>query len=139
MLMGEKHFRCIGMIIEGKKITEIARDLRASRQAIYNWLDDDMFKAELDSQRQEIKKRGQYKILNKFDTYLDKINDLALNSPSDNVKLNALEFLVENIIGKATTRIETTEVKEVKESVTNIDDLLAEMEDGSREELDKAQ
>ena len=130
MQLGEKHYRCIEMIIEGNKITEIAKLLGASRQSIYNWLDDDVFKAELNKQRQEIKKQGQDKILSKFDIYLNKIHDIALNSPSDNVKLNALEFLVEHVLGKATSKIEQTTKEETKNNKQeDIDDLLKELEE----------
>lgn len=130
MQLGEKHYRCIEMIIEGNKITEIAKLLGASRQSIYNWLDDDVFKAELNKQRQEIKKQGQDKILSKFDIYLNKIHDIALNSPSDNVKLNALEFLVEHVLGKATSKIEQTTKEDTKNNKQeDIDDLLKELEE----------
>lgn len=130
MQLGEKHYRCIEMIIEGNKITEIAKLLGASRQSIYNWLEDDVFKAELNKQRQEIKKQGQDKILSKFDIYLNKIHDIALNSPSDNVKLNALEFLVEHVLGKATSKIEQTTKEDTKNNKQeDIDDLLKELEE----------
>lgn len=128
MQLGEKHYRCIEMIIEGNKITEIAKLLGASRQSIYNWLDDDEFKAELDKQRQEIKKQGQDKILSKFDIYLNKIHDIALNSPSDNVKLNALEFLVEHVLGKATSKIEQTTNNTCINKDVDIETLLAEVD-----------
>ena len=127
MVLGEKHYKCINLLIEGNKITEIAKMLPASRQAIYNWLDDEEFKAELDKQRQEIKKRGQDKILAKFDTYIDKINDIALNSASDNVKLNALEFLVEHVIGKPTNKQEIITSDSKDNDIKDIDDIIAEV------------
>lgn len=126
MVLGEKHYKCINLLIEGHKITDIAKILPSSRQAIYNWLDDDEFKAELDKQRQEIKKRGQDKILAKFDTYIDKINDIALNSASDNVKLNALEFLVEHVIGKPTSKQEIIRTDN-KDNSIDIDNIINEV------------
>lgn len=127
MVLGEKHYKCINLLIEGNKITEISKMLPASRQAIYNWLDDEEFKAELDKQRQEIKKRGQDKILAKFDTYIDKIHNIAMNSSSDNVKLNALEFLVEHIIGKPTSKIEQSITDNKNNNDIDIDDIIAEV------------
>lgn len=129
MVLGEKHYKCISMLIEGGKITEIAKNLPASRQSIYNWLEDEEFKAELDKERQEIKKRGKDRILNNFDVYLNKLNELALNSPSDNVKLNALEFLVEHIIGKPTSKTEITTTEDKKEDNVDIDMLLKEIDE----------
>ncbi|MDC4241812.1 transposase [Clostridium tertium] len=127
MVLGEKHYKCINLLIEGNKITEISKMLPASRQAIYNWLGDKEFKAELDKQRQEIKKRGQDKILAKFDTYIDKIHNIAMNSSSDNVKLNALEFLVEHIIGKPTSKIEQSITDNKNNNDIDIDDIIAEV------------
>ncbi|MBU6135211.1 helix-turn-helix domain containing protein [Clostridium tertium] len=133
MVLGEKHYKCINLLIEGNKITEISKMLPASRQAIYNWLDDKEFKAELDKQRQEIKKRGQDKILAKFDTYIDKIHDIALTSTSDNVKLKALEFLVEHIVGKATSKQEIITFDNKDNPTVNIDDILAELADEDKD------
>jgi predicted house-cleaning noncanonical NTP pyrophosphatase (MazG superfamily) len=124
MVLGEKHYKCINLLIEGNKITEIAKLLPASRQAIYNWLEDEEFKAELDKQRQEIKKRGQDKILAKFDTYIDKIHEIALNSSSDNVKLNALEFLVEHVVGKAPNKQEIITGDSKDNDIQDIDDVI---------------
>lgn len=131
MQLNEKHYKCIEYLIKGYKYTEIAKKVPCSRQAIYDWLDDNIFKAELDKCRQEIKTTAQNKILGQTDTYLQKIEEIAFNSASDNVKLNALEFLWESVYGKATTKIEqTTENKSnSNDRAKDIDDLLAEIEE----------
>lgn len=106
MQLSEKHYKCIELLLKGYKQTEIAKKVPCSRQSINDWLKDETFKAELDKCRQEIKTTTQNKVLGKTDTYLSKIEDLAFNSASDNVKLNALTFLWEAVFGKATTKIE---------------------------------
>lgn len=133
MQLTERHYKCIEYIIKGYKYTEIAKKVPCSRQAIYDWLEDNDFKAELDKCRQEIKNTAQNKILGKTDTYLEKIEDIAFNSASDNVKLNALTFLWETVYGKATSKIEqTTENKNKDDNkVKDVNELLEELKENN--------
>lgn len=125
MQLSEKHYKCIELLIKGYKYTEIAEMVPCNRQSIYNWLEDKDFKVELDKCRHEIKNATKNKVLGKTDTYLSKIEDLAFNSTSDNVKLNALTFLWETVYGKATTKIEqNTEVTTVDNKPVNINDMI---------------
>lgn len=129
MQLAEKHYKCIELLIQGYKYTEIAEKVPCSRQSIYDWLKDEIFKAELDRCLQDIKNAAKNRILGKTDTYLSKIEEIAFNSASDNVKLNALEFLWETVYGKATTKIEqsntdTTGNKDIKD----IDSMLNELD-----------
>lgn len=129
MQLSEKHYKCIELLIKGYKYTEIAEMVPCNRQSIYNWLEDETFKAELGKCRQEIKNAAQNKILGKTDTYLAKIEEIAFNSPSDNVKLNALEFLWETVYGKATTKIEQSNTNPNGDKVVkDIDTMLKEID-----------
>lgn len=138
MKLNEKHFKCIELLIKGYRYTEIAKMIPCSRQAIYDWLDNPDFKRNLDECRHEIKNQAQNKILGKTDTYLDKIEELAFKSQSDNVKLNALEFLWETVYGKATTKIEqTNENKDKKDDFVNLDNIAKDIKENNIIELDK--
>ena len=129
MVLGEKHYKCIELLIKGLKYTEIAKKVPCSRESIYSWLRDDNFKAELDKFQQEIKKQGTNRILAKVDTYIGRIEEIAFNSASDNVKLNALEFLYEAVCGKATTKIEQTNIDKVEgNNIADIDTMLSELD-----------
>lgn len=144
MQLADKHYKCIELIIKGYKFTEIAKMVPCTRQSIYDWLNDVNFKAELDKCRQELKKQAENKVLAKVDIYMDKIEELAFKSDSDNVKLNALELLLERCLGKVTTKIEqTTENKEDNVTNINIDNMLEEIKEEKQEdnviELNKAQ
>lgn len=132
MQLTEKHYKCIELLIKGHKYTEIAEMVPCNRQSIYNWLDDKIFKAELDKCRQEIKTQSNNRILAKIDTYVDKIEQIALNSTSDNVKLNALTFLYETVNGKATTKIEQTNTDSTgTKDIKDIDVMLTEIDNKS--------
>lgn len=130
MVLGEKHYKCIKLILEGRPYTEVAKLVPCARQTIYDWLGNDDFRAELDRCRLEIYKQAQNKVLDKVTTYIDKVEELAFTSESDSVRLNALQLLIERSLGKATTKIEqTVDTKEdKKQDITDIDDMLAEIE-----------
>ncbi len=120
MKLTEKHYKCIELILKGLKYTEISKDIPCSRQAIYDWLKDDDFMLALDNARQEIKTQANNKILGKVDVYVSKIEELAFNSSSEKVKLDALTFLYEAVNGKASQKIDST----VTESKDNNNDVL---------------
>ena len=130
MILKEKHYKCIKFILEGRPYTEIAKLVPCARQTIYDWLENEAFKAELDKCRAEIYKQAQNKVLDKVNTYLDKVEEIAFTSESDSVRLNALQLLIERSLGKATTKIEQkVDKKEDKQQdVADIDDMLAEIE-----------
>jgi len=129
MQLSEKHYKCIELLIQGLKYTEIAEKVPCSRQAIYDWLKDKTFKAELDRCLLDIKTAAQNRILGKTDTYLSKIEHIAFNSASDNVKLNALEFLWETVYGKATTKIEQSNTDTTgNKPIEDIDSMLTKLD-----------
>ena len=131
MQLSEKHYKCIELMIKGYNYTEIAKMIPCNRQSIYNWLDDKNFKAELDKCRQEIKNAAKNRVLGKTATYIDKIEEIAFNSTSDNVRLNALELLLERSLGKVATKIEqnnNTDNNNNKE-IRDIDAMMQELQE----------
>ncbi|NFO48692.1 helix-turn-helix domain-containing protein [Clostridium botulinum] len=137
MQLSEKHYKCIELLLKGYKQTEIAKKVPCSRQSINDWMKDEIFKAELDKCRQEIKNASQNKIIGKTDTYLDKIEEIAFNSPSDNVKLNALTFLWETVYGKPTTKIEQSSTGNDNKTSVSITDMLKQVQKDNVIELPK--
>ncbi|XZI53409.1 helix-turn-helix domain-containing protein [Clostridium perfringens] len=128
MILAEKHLKAINFIIEGKNITDIAKILNVSRAAIYNWLKDKDFNNELDKRKQEIKSKGMDKMLTELELHLNNISNLALNSTSDAVRLNASSFYVEHVLGKATAKIETNLNNKEEEKDINMDEILAQVD-----------
>ena len=46
--------KCITMLLRGDNITDTAKQLKVSRQTIYDWMNNKEFANELDKRRQEI-------------------------------------------------------------------------------------
>ncbi|HAT4114430.1 TPA: IS630 transposase-related protein [Clostridium perfringens] len=128
MILAEKHLKAIDLIIEGKNLTDISKILKVSRTSIYNWLKDKEFNNELNKRKQEIKSKGMDKMLCELELHLNNISNLALNSASDAVRLNASSFYVEHVLGKATTKIETNTDSKEDEKDLNMDEILAQVD-----------
>lgn len=121
-MLDDRKEKVIGLLIEGEQITNIAKIVGVSRQAIYNWLNDSEFKNELDTRLQEIKTQGNNMIVNKLSSCIDELLKIALTGRSEKVRSDTSQYLVDRVLGKATTKIEqTTEQKGV--NVSN-DDIL---------------
>ncbi|MCH3962677.1 MAG: helix-turn-helix domain containing protein [Clostridium sp.] len=99
--------KMITMLIEGEKITDIARKIGVSRQTIYSWRSNDEVNAELDQRRRDIANQGNNYILKDVRTYIDNIKDLANNSTDKRVKLAANQCLLSQIYGNATAVVQT--------------------------------
>ncbi|MDM0831012.1 IS630 transposase-related protein, partial [Clostridium perfringens] len=96
MALTDKQINVIGRIIQGEQITNIAKIEGVSRQAIYNWLKNEEFKAELDTQLQEIKTAVKNNIVGKSNSVIDQIIKIALTSKSEKASLNACIYLLDH-------------------------------------------
>lgn len=123
MKLNEKHYKCIELILQGLKYTEIKDLVPCSRTAIYDWLGDPDFRLALDNARQEIKTQANNKILGKVDIYVSKIEEIAFNGSSEKVKLDALTFLYEAVNGKASQKNDSivTESKDNNKDILDLD------------------
>lgn len=99
MALDERKQKAIGNIIKGENYSDVAKLSGVSRQALYNWLDDEEFKVELNRQIQELKTHGEQKMTARLDTYVTEIEKLALTSHSEKVKADCLQYLVNRILG----------------------------------------
>src|SRR5699024_10279525 len=107
--------------------TDIAKKVGISRTTLWTWeTNDENFKAEVDRLKREFKTRGQNFIMGKVNTVLSEIDKLALTAESEKVRLDALKFLAEQAIGKATTKLEVE--TNVNENNVNVTDDLLELE-----------
>ena len=96
----------ITYIINGESITDIAKMLNVNRKTIYNWLNKDYVKAELDKRRQELTRQGNAIILKDLATYIRNIQALA-NDPSDKrTALAANQYLINRIYGNPKDQID---------------------------------
>lgn len=125
MALTNTQLNVIGRIIQGEQITNIAKIEGVSRQAIYNWLKNEEFKAELDTQLHEIKTAVKNNIVGKSDSVIDQVIKIALTSKSEKTSLDACTYLLDHLLGKATTKVADVTEEEKGKQV----DLDKELED----------
>ena len=120
MLITEKHNRAIELILEGRTMTEVAKLVPVSRTSLYEWLKDKDFKAELNRCEQRLKTELNREIGGKVKSCLEVIFDLAVNSPSDKVKLDSSTYIIDRYLGKS-IRLQTDLGGQEKDSDNDID------------------
>lgn len=125
MLLNQKHLDAIEELMKGENISNIAKKLKVSRASIYNWLDDEEFKLELDKRKQIISRNALNRVNIKVNEYLEGIEKIAKTTDNDNTALTAYGMLLDRALGKATAKqdISVTNNDSVNEEV-NLDDLL---------------
>ena len=125
MLLNQKHLDAIEELIKGENISNIAKKLKISRASLYNWLDDEGFKLELDKRRQIISRNALNRVNIKVNEYLEGIEKIAKTTDNDNTALTAYGMLLDRALGKATAKqdISVTNNNSVNEEI-NLDDLL---------------
>ena len=92
----------ITMLINGEQITDIAKNLKRSRQTIYDWMKLKSVKAELDRRRRDMAHQGNNYIMKDLTTYIDNIKALANDKTDKRVALSANQYLLNRIYGNPT-------------------------------------
>lgn len=129
LILTEKHFEAIRYILEGKNTSEVAKLCNVSRTAIYNWLSDKDFKAELEERRSMLKKSAKDKITSKVDSLTDEMLKLAMNSTDQRVKLQAIKYLLDRALGVPTASKEDENTSSNDDKSKDTNTLKAELED----------
>jgi len=96
----------ITLLIEGERITDIAKRLKVSRTSIYTWINKEDVQAELNRRRQELANQGNNYILRDIYTYIDNIKALAKDKSDKRVCLSANQYLLNRIYGNPTALID---------------------------------
>ena len=125
MLLNQKHLDAIEELVKGENISNIAKKLKVSRASLYNWLDDEGFKLELDKRRQIISRNALNRVNIKVNEYLEGIEKIAKTTDNDNTALTAYGMLLDRALGKATSKqdISVTNNDSINEDI-NLDNLL---------------
>lgn len=134
-MLDEKKERAITLILSGEAIIDVAKLINVARGTIYNWLDNDEFKDELDRRRQEIATQGNNLILSELNAYVKELKKTALHGKSEKNRLEALQYLIDRVLGKPTAKIEQDNKDDDKDKVNDdiLDQELNEADNNSNE------
>lgn len=93
----------IDMILEGKPMTSIAKEIGVHRSTLYVWKDLDFVRVELEERRRQLGKAARDQLTNNVGDYVKNLIELANNSTDQRVKLQANKYLLDQVIGSPST------------------------------------
>ncbi|NFA41832.1 helix-turn-helix domain-containing protein [Clostridium botulinum] len=126
-LLSDEQSNMIDYLIEGKSISDISRILNKSRSTIYNWIELDQVKEEIEIRKTGIKKQVRSKIASKIDGCIDNLIEIANTSKDIRTKFNANKYLVDQFLGSPTSKQEEKPKEENKTITVDIVDMLEEI------------
>lgn len=104
---------------KGETITNISKIIGITRQSIYEWLKKDEIKTEIDKCITEMKTQAEQKLVNDVDKYINEIKRLALTSKSEKVRTENLQYILDRLYGKSTTKV--ADVTDKEDNKDNVD------------------
>lgn len=135
-MLNDKQLECIELLMDGVNKTAIADKIKVNRKTIYDWLEKEEFKRELDRRKQLICNSAISDLKGSTRELLDEVKKLAYTAENEGIRLQALNSLLDRTLGKATTKQEI-ELYSNKEA-ENIDlDTLLEEDNSNVIDLDK--
>ena len=112
--------KVIDLILEGHKMTEIAKETGIYRSQLYRWLNNEVFQVELEARRAQLRKSANDKITGQVNTLADEMLKLATTSTDQRVKLQAIKYLMDRALGTPTiAREEAPNTSDDKAKDTN--------------------
>ncbi|WP_117161447.1 phBC6A51 family helix-turn-helix protein [Paraliobacillus sp. X-1268] len=106
-MLDNKKLLAIELLADGQLTkTDIAKKIGSSRQIIYNWLENEEFRAELDKRLHNRKVSVQKTIDGKLEFVMDKLYELANDDSNKRVQAQVLQYLADRSLGKATSKVE---------------------------------
>lgn len=131
-MIDERKEKAITLIINGDPIVDIAKLVGVARATIYNWLDDEEFKAELDRRRQDIVTQGNNLILSELGLYIKELKKIALCGRSEKVRTDTAQYLIDRVLGKTTTKLEANLIENDLNKLNNdiLEQEFSEVDDG---------
>ena len=108
-VLNDKQLKAIEFILQGMSLTDIAKHIGVSRQAISKWRNNnEVFKAELNKQRRSLESHVNSRLLMNVEPLMDRLIDIALNSKNENTSLTAITYALNRLCGTPTAKIEST-------------------------------
>ena len=129
-MLNDKQLECIELLMDGVNKTAIADKIKVNRKTIYDWLEKEEFKRELDRRKQLICNSAISDLKGSTRELLTEVKKLAYTAENEGIRLQALNSLLDRTLGKATSKqdISITNNDSVNEEI-NLDELLSNEDD----------
>lgn len=101
-MLTEVQYDAIKLLVDGQKVAKVAREVKVSRQTLYNWMNNAEFMQGIERYKSELIRTANNKILSNIDKLTDNLIDLAANSTDNRVRFQALKYLLDRSLGTPT-------------------------------------
>lgn len=119
-MLDDKKLKMIELVLEGKyTIVEIAKIIPCSRQSIYNWLDEDDVKAEMDIRLQRVRKHSVDRFTSQLEPVIDELYKMAMTA-EPRVKVQACKYICDRVLGTPSNNVSIDDNRENKTSEDDI-------------------
>lgn len=122
MVLTDKHYKSIDLLLAGESQSSTAKKVGVSRQAVSRWLQDEDFLLEMEKMREDIRNDTVNSLTSAGKTAVNKLIYLMNESESQQIQYNAAVKILEYTAGKPTTRIEQS-IETKENSIDNIKDI----------------
>ena len=116
-MLDERQLDCIALKAKGMEVTKIALEVGISRTTYYEWNKLEEFKAETCRREQEFISSTKQAVISYGPKAMQILKDLAENSDSDKVRLDAATKILDKIMSNA-TKIEIADGRDDKDNVS---------------------
>lgn len=114
-MLNENQIKFIEYYLKGNNISEIAKKIGVSRTSVYKYLANSEVKTELDKRSAEIRNQANNTLTTKLDKYIANLEEIAFSSDSDKTRADVLQYLVDRVLGKSTSKVaDVTEQEKAK-------------------------
>lgn len=103
--LSEDESNAVYLLISGLTVTEVAKAIGVTRQTIYNWMNREHIRKEIDRRKQELTNQGNLLILKDLETYINNIKELASDKSDKRVMLAVNQYLINRIYGTPTSTV----------------------------------
>lgn len=118
-ILNDKKLMAVQLLVDGElNKTDIAKRCEISRQSLYDWLDNEEFKKELDRRIQQRKGLVEKIIDSKLEGAVDQLFRLADTTENARVKAQILQYIIDRGLGKPTTKLDVAAEMKPKQTLT---------------------
>ena len=128
-MLDEKQINAIEYLLIGTMLkSEIADKVGISTRTLNRWENNSEFRAELDRQRELLKKTAENKVTVQTSNLVDEMLDLAYKSTDQRVKYNAIKYLLDRSLGVPTVNREDSNSSDNKDENKDVNTLKSELD-----------
>lgn len=103
--LNQEESKLVSLLISGFNVTDAANLIGISRQTVYNWMNREHVRKEMDRRKQELASQGNSIILKDIESYVNNIKVLAKDNSDKRVMLAANQYLINRIYGNPTNTV----------------------------------